>query len=102
MLPFLYNKVVMPVTSLVPVGAIFLAFLISYGLMEFIGVFLKPVMRPVWKTPGRSAIDAVASFVGSYSVGLLITNRVYKELRYSTKEACIIATGFPPFPRLLW
>ena len=94
MLPFLYNKVVMPVTSLVPVGAIFLAFLISYGLMEFIGVFLKPVMRPVWKTPGRSAIDAVASFVGSYSVGLLITNRVYKELRYSTKEACIIATGF--------
>jgi len=94
MLPFLYNKVVMPVTSLVPVGAVFLAFLISYGLMEFIGVFLKPVMRPVWKTPGRSAIDAVASFVGSYSVGLLITNRVYKEGFYSTKEACIIATGF--------
>ena len=94
MLPFLYNKVVMPVTSLVPVGAIFLAFLINYGLMEFVGVFLKPVMRPVWKTPGRSAIDAVASFVGSYSVGLLITNRVYKERRYSTKEASIVATGF--------
>lgn len=94
MLPFLYNKVVLPVTSLVPVGAVFLAFLISYGLMEFIGVFLKPVMRPIWKTPGRSAIDAVASFVGSYSVGLLITNRVYKEGFYSTKEACIIATGF--------
>lgn len=94
MLPFLYNKVVMPVTSLVPVGAVFLAFLISYGLMEFIGVFLKPVMRPVWRTPGRSAIDAVASFVGSYSVGLLITNRVYKEGYYSTREACIIATGF--------
>lgn len=94
MLPFLYNKVVLPVTSLVPVGAVFLAFLISYGLMEFIGVFLKPVMRPIWRTPGRSAIDAVASFVGSYSVGLLITNRVYKEGYYSTKEASIIATGF--------
>jgi len=55
---------------------------------------MKPVMRPIWKTPGRSAVDAVASFVGSYSVGLLITNRVYKEGHYSTKEACIIATGF--------
>ena len=94
MLPFIYNKVVLPVTCLVPVGAVFLAFLINYGLMEFIGVFMKPVMRPIWKTPGRSAVDAVASFVGSYSVGLLITNRVYKEGHYSTKEASIIATGF--------
>lgn len=47
--------------------------------MEFVGIFMKPVMQPIWKTPGRSAIDAVASFVGSYSVALLITNRVYKE-----------------------
>ncbi len=94
MLPFIYNKVVLPVSCLVPVGAVFLAFLINYGLMEFIGVFMRPVMRPIWKTPGRSAVDAVASFVGSYSVGLLITNRVYKEGYYSTKEAAIIATGF--------
>ena len=94
MLPFIYNKVVLPVSCLVPVGAVFLSFLINYGLMEFIGVFMRPVMRPIWKTPGRSAVDAVASFVGSYSVGLLITNRVYKEGHYSTKEAAIIATGF--------
>ena len=94
MMPFIYNKVVLPVACLVPVGAVFLSFLINYGLMEFIGVFMKPVMRPLWKTPGRSAVDAVASFVGSYSVGLLITNRVYKEGFYSTKEAAIIATGF--------
>ena len=94
MLPFILNKIVIPVTILVPVGAVFLAFLMSYGLMEFIGVFMQPIMRPVWRTPGRSAVDAVASFVGSYSVGLLITNRVYKEGFYSSKEACIIATGF--------
>jgi nucleoside recognition membrane protein YjiH len=48
----------------------------------------------VWHTPGRSAIDAVASFVGSYSLGLLITNRVYREGKYTGREAAIIATGF--------
>jgi len=48
----------------------------------------------LWKTPGRSAIDAVASFVGSYSLALLITNRVYLEGKYTKKEAVIIATGF--------
>jgi nucleoside recognition membrane protein YjiH len=92
--PFLFDKLVIPVGLLVPIGAVFLALLVGYGLLEYIGVLLQPVMRPVWRTPGRSAIDAVASFVGSYSLGLLITNRVYREGKYSTREAMIIATGF--------
>ncbi len=94
MVPFLYNKLVISVGLIVPIGAVFLAFLVGYGLLEFIGVIMQPVMKPIWRTPGRSAIDAVASFVGSYSIGLLITNRVYKEGKYTAKEAAIIATGF--------
>ncbi|MGL6108391.1 YjiH family protein [Romboutsia sp.] len=94
MIPFLYNKLVIPVGLVVPIGAVFLSFLIGYGLLEFVGVFMQPVMRPIFKTPGKSAVDAVASFVGSYSLALLITNRVYKEGKYSTKDAYIIATGF--------
>lgn len=92
--PFLFNSLVIPVGLLVPIGAVFLALLVGYGLLEFIGVLVQPIMRPLFKTPGRSAIDAAASFVGSYSLGLLITNRVYKEGKYSAKEAAIIATGF--------
>ncbi len=94
MAPFLFNKLVISVGLLVPIGSVFLALLVGYGLLEFVGIFMQPVMRPVWKTPGRSAIDAVASFVGSYSIGLLITNRVFKEGKYTIKEAAIIATGF--------
>lgn len=92
--PYLFENLVVSVGLILPIGAIFLALLVGYGLLEFIGVFLQPVMRPVWKTPGRSAIDAVASFVGSYGIGLLITNRVFKEGKYNIKEATIIATGF--------
>lgn len=92
--PFLLNSLVIPVGLLVPIGAVFLALLVGYGLMEFVGVLVQPIMRPVFKTPGRSAVDAVASFVGSYSLALLITNRVYKEGRYTAREAAIIATGF--------
>jgi nucleoside recognition membrane protein YjiH len=92
--PFLFDSLVVPVGLLVPIGAVFLALLVGYGLLEFVGVLMQPVMRPVWRTPGRSAIDAVASFVGSYSLGLLITNRVYREGKYSEREAMVIATGF--------
>lgn len=76
------------------VVAVFLALLASYGLMEFIGVLVQPIMRPIFRTPGRAAVDAIASFVGSYSLGLLITNRVYREGKYTAREAAIIATGF--------
>ena len=60
--PVLFNKLVLHVGLLVPIGAIFLALLVGYGLLEYIGILMRPIMRPVWKTPGRSAIDAVASF----------------------------------------
>lgn len=93
-IPFIFNKIVVAVTTIVPIGSIFLAFLINYGLMEYIGALMQPVMSKLWKTPGKSAIDAVASFVGSYSLALLITNKVYKEGKYTGKESAIIATGF--------
>lgn len=92
--PFLFVTLCCSLCFLIPIGAVFLSFLTDYGLMEFVAVFLQPVMRKIWKTPGRSAIDAVASFVGSYSLALLITDRLYQEGRYNKKEAFIIATGF--------
>lgn len=94
MMPFLFEKLALPVGMIVPIGALILAFLIGFGLLEMVGVLMQPIMKPIWKTPGASAIDAVASFVGSYSIGLLITNRVYLQKQYSAREAIIIATGF--------
>ncbi|WP_372803595.1 YjiH family protein [Paracoccus seriniphilus] len=94
MMPFLFDKLVMNLGLIVPIGAVGLSFLICYGLIEFCSVFLEPVMRRIWRTPGYSAVDAVASFVGSYSIGLLITNRMYLTRSYSFRQAVIIATGF--------
>ena len=94
LVPFLWNSIATPVGLIVPIGGAFLAFLIGFGLLEFVGVLMQPIMRPLWKTPGRSAIDAVASFVGSYSLGILVTDRVYQKGGYTGREAAIIATGF--------
>lgn len=92
--PFLFKSLATPVGLVIPIGSVFLAFLANFGLMEFTGVLMTPVMRPIFKTPGRSAIDAVASFVGSYSIALIITNSMYRNGKYSAREAAVIATGF--------
>jgi len=94
MLPFLFEKLVLSLSIIVPCGALALGLLIGFGFLELLGVLMQPVMRPLFNTPGKSAIDAVASFAGSYSVGMLITDRLYRGKSYSLREATIIATGF--------
>ena len=94
MLPFLFDKLALSVGVLIPIGGIALTFLVGFGLLEMVGVLMERVMRPLFRTPGYSAIDAVTSFVGSYSIGLLVTNTMYLQGKYTVREAMIIATGF--------
>ena len=94
MLPFVWVKIVIAVTMIVPIGSLFLTLIICFGALEFIGVMVRPIMKPVFGTPGKSAIDAVASFVGSFSVAIFLTNRLYNESKYTAREAIIIMSGF--------
>lgn len=87
-------SILVPVFWIIIVSSFFLPFLLNYGVIDFIGSFLEPLMRPIWKVPGRAAINAIASFVSSSSVGVLITNKLYRQGVYTEKEAVLIATGF--------
>lgn len=87
-------SVVLGVMWIIPVGAFFMPFLLNYGAIEFIGALLEPLMRPIFKVPGKSALNAVASFVSSSSLGVLITDRLYKQNVYTKKETVAIATSF--------
>lgn len=73
---------------------IFFPLLLDFGVMEFMGVFLRGIMRPVFNFPGRSAINCMSSFVGSGTIGIVMTDLQYKEGYYTQKEACSIATCF--------
>ena len=76
------------------VGSLTMPFLLNYGLIDFVGSLLEPLMRPIWKVPGRAAINAIASFVSSSSIGVLITSKLYKQGVYTEKEAVLVVTGF--------
>ena len=87
-------SIAMDVAWIILVSAIFMPFLLNYGIVDFIGSLMEPLMRPVFKVPGRSAVNAIASFVSSASVGVLITSKIYRKGIYTKKEAALIATGF--------
>lgn len=77
------------------VGAcLLLPLLTEFGLMEFVGTLARPLFRRVFRLPGRAAIDALASFVGAASIGLLITIGQFNQNNYTARQACVIATNF--------
>src|SRR5699024_10146019 len=51
-------------------------------------------MRPLFDVPGRAALDSLASWVGSYSVGLYVTRNVFERGGYNKHDVFIIATCF--------
>lgn len=71
-----------------------LPLLLNFGLLEFVGSLLVKVMRPVFKLPGRSAIDCIASWLGDGTIGVLLTSKQYEEGFYTEREATVIGTNF--------
>ncbi len=87
-------SIVVDVFWIIIVGSFTMPFLLNYGVVDFIGSFMERLMRPIWKVPGRAAVNAIASFVSSSSVGVLITNKLYRMGVYTEKEAALVVTGF--------
>lgn len=80
--------------SLFLFAGLLLPLLTDFGLLEFFGSMMVKIMRPLFKIPGRSAIDCLASFVGDGTIGVLLTARQYEEGNYNAREAATIATTF--------
>ncbi|WP_404469166.1 YjiH family protein [Sutcliffiella horikoshii] len=75
-------------------AGLFLPLLLNFGLLELFGALLTRIMRPLFKLPGRSSIDALASWLGDGTIGVLLTSKQYEEGYYTKREAAVIATTF--------
>lgn len=71
-----------------------LPFLTDCGIMEFLGVVLKPVVRPLFKVPGRASVDLMASWFGASNAAVILTREQYMNGFYTKREAGYITTNF--------
>lgn len=71
-----------------------LPFLTDSGIMEFVGILLKPLVRPLFHVPGRASVDLIASWLSSSNTAVLITAGQYQGGFYSRREAACIMTNF--------
>ncbi|QKY70527.1 YjiH family protein [Lentibacillus sp. CBA3610] len=75
-------------------AGLFLPLLMNYGLLDLFGTLMTKIMRPLFKLPGRSSIDALASWVGDGTIGVLMTSKQYEGGYYTKREAAVIGTTF--------
>ncbi|WP_312699803.1 YjiH family protein [Sedimentibacter sp.] len=68
--------------------------LMDFGIMEYTGTFIRDFTQPLFKLPGRSAIDLLASWVGNCNVGVVLTTTQYEQGYYTGREAITIASCF--------
>jgi nucleoside recognition membrane protein YjiH len=89
-----WGTLILSVAVIIPIGAIFINLFVELGGLEFVGTMARPIMRPLFNIPGRAALDSVASWVGSYSVGFYVTRNVFDRGEYSKRDVFIICTCF--------
>lgn len=76
------------------IAGLLLPLLLDFGLLEYVGALLTKVMRPLFKIPGRAAVDCFTSWIGDGTLGVMLTCNQYEGGYYSAREASVIATTF--------
>ena len=90
---FVMAKILVTICISIPCASLFLPFLVDYGLVDFVGVFVRLIMRPVFKLPGRAAVIMVTAFLGNFSAGHIAVNDQYKTGRMTERESVCIDTS---------
>jgi len=68
--------------------------LTDFGLMEFLGILIRKVVRILFTLPGRSSIDLFGSWFSSSAAGVIITRDQHEKGFYTHREAAAICVNF--------
>lgn len=62
-------------------------FLMSFGLVRFMGVLLEPFMRPLFNVPGCGSFVLCIGYTSGYPIGAMVTARLRSERQCTRVEA---------------
>ena len=89
-----YIDISIVIFCIVTLGCVLLPLLTDYGLLEFVGTLMRAPFKFLFGLPGRSAIDALTSWLGASNIAVVLTARQYETGFYTAREASVIATNF--------
>lgn len=60
--------------------------MVSLGFVNFLGVILEPVMRPIFRLPGCSSLVVVMGFTSGFPIGAVLSRKLYDEKLLTADE----------------
>ncbi|NLF46015.1 MAG: sporulation integral membrane protein YlbJ [Syntrophomonadaceae bacterium] len=79
----LWSKVVLP--ALLPFFIV-AELMFSLGLVYILGMFLEPIMQPLFRLPGCSSLVVAMGFTSGFPVGALLSRKLYDEKLLTAEE----------------
>ena len=60
--------------------------LMAEGIVHFLGVMLEPLMRPIFRLPGKASFVVAMGYTSGFPMGAVLTARLRKEGALSREE----------------
>ncbi|MDD4802060.1 MAG: hypothetical protein PHF24_03840 [Syntrophomonas sp.] len=61
--------------------------LVALGFINVLGIWLEPIMRPIFRLPGCSSLVVVMGFTSGFPVGAILTRKLYDKQMLTAGEA---------------
>lgn len=88
------NETILNLATLLPISAIFMTFILDYGLIEIIESYFQKHMKMLFKLSGKSILNILIYIFTDCFCGFFMTNKLYTQGKLRNNEACIILLNF--------
>lgn len=91
---FIVKEVILNLITLLPICAIFMPFIMEYGLLDIIEAYCGKFMKKTYKLSGKSILNIMIYLFTDCFCGYFMTNKLYKEGKLRQSEVCYIVLNF--------
>lgn len=91
---FLIEETVLNLVTMLPLSAIFITFILDYGLLDIIESYSQKMMKKVFNLSGKTILNIIFYIFTDSFCGYFMTEKLYNTGRIRQNEACMLILNF--------
>lgn len=91
---FLAEETILNIAIILPLSAIFMPFIIEYGLLDIVEAYCHKFMKKYFNMSGKTILNILFYIFTDCFCGYFMTEKLYKDGKLRQNEACSIILNF--------
>ncbi len=91
---FILEEMILNLITALPLSAVFLPFILDFGLLEIVEGFTNKFMKKLFNLSGKTILNILMYLFNNCFCGYFMTELLYEKGKIRQKEACIIILNF--------